>query len=67
MKTSDLLKDQEAIKLALAFKKIAKEYKTSIPEMVSESKRITELIQDNRINAIALVLEIPINLPENVI
>lgn len=54
MKASDLLKDQEAVKLALAFKKIAKEYKTSIPEMVAEGERITELIQQNQADTISL-------------
>ena len=44
MTEKDLLNNKEAMKLALAFDKIAKEYKTTIQKVVAEGKRVTELI-----------------------
>lgn len=55
MRTEDLLNDKEAIKLALSFKKIASEFKTSIPNMIEEGKRIADLIQKNGVEATALL------------
>lgn len=54
MKATDLLNNKEAMKLALAFDKMAKEYKTTVPEMIAEGKRISEMIQKNRTDAIGL-------------
>ena len=53
MTEKDLLNNKEAMKLALAFDKIAKEYKTTIQKVVAEGKRVTELIQKNRIDTIS--------------
>ena len=53
MTEKDLLNNKEAMKLALAFDKIAKEYKTTIQKVVAEGKRATELIQKNRIDTIS--------------
>lgn len=55
MRTEDLLKDKEAIKLALSFKKIAGEFKTSIPSMVEEGKRIADNIHKNRVETASLL------------
>ena len=54
MKEKDLLKDKEAIKLAVSFKKMASECKVSIPEMVAECKRIIDLVQKNQTDSILL-------------
>jgi len=54
MTEKDLLNNKEAMKLALAFEKMAKEYKTTIPEMIAEGKRITEMIQKNHTDTIGV-------------
>lgn len=48
MTTNDLLKDKDAVKLAVAFKKAAKEYKVSVAELTTEGHRIISLIDKNR-------------------
>ena len=53
MTEKDLLNNKEAMKLALAFDKMAKEYKTTIQKVVAEGKRVTELIQNNRMETIS--------------
>lgn len=53
MTEKDLLNNREAMKLALAFDKMAKEYKTTIQKVVAEGKRVTELIQNNRMEAVS--------------
>lgn len=43
MTEKDLLNNREAMKLALAFDKMAKEYKTTIQKIVAEGKRVEVL------------------------
>lgn len=52
MTEKDLLNNREAMKLALAFDKMAKEYKTTIQKVVAEGKRVT-INQNNRMEAVS--------------
>lgn len=52
MTTNDLLKDKDAVKLAVAFKKAAKEYNVSIADLTTEGHRIISQIDKNKCSLI---------------